>query len=167
MKSFILSGAAAVALAGPAIAQAPGAHAGHAGGNISRADATVMVTQLFARVDLNKDGKITREEMQAARQQFAQSRPGGKPEGQAPSGGARGGAMGMYSGFGPDGTITLEQARATALQHFDRMDADRNGTLTQIERQAMREGMHRMMEQGMGSAKPKAKAKPQANGRTD
>lgn len=157
MKSLILAGAAALALTGTAIAQAPGAPAGRPQGNILRADATAMVDQLFARVDSNRDGRITRDEMQAARQQFAQSRPGAGAEAQAPAGGR--GPMGMPSGPGFDGTITLEQARSMALERFDRMDGDRDGIVTPDERQAARESMNRMMEEGMGGARPRTKGR--------
>ncbi len=157
MKNLILAAAAGLALTGTAFAQGPGASPGAAGGNFSRADATAMVDRLFARVDLNKDGKITREEMQAVREQYAQSRPGAAPEGQPR--GDRGGGMGMIPGLGPDGSITLERARAMALGHFDQMDGNGDGTVTQAEREAMRESRNRMMEQGMGGVRPKVKTK--------
>jgi Ca2+-binding EF-hand superfamily protein len=171
MNGLIMAGAAALALAGTAAAQAPGTAAAQApatsaapaaapgDGSIRRADATAMVDQIFARVDLNSDGRITRDEMQAARQQFAQSRPGGAAGGQAPAAGGGGGGMGMFAALGALGTITLEQARAMALAHFDGMDADGDGTVTRAERQAARESRNRMMEEGMGGARPRPKAR--------
>ena len=41
--------------------------------------------------------------------------------------------------FGEQGFITRDQMRERALARFDRVDADRNGTVTAAERQAARE----------------------------
>ncbi len=67
-KSFLIAGAALVALAVPAIA------ALHEGGpkmampDMTRADAEAKVKEHFAKADANKDGAITKEEAQAQRQ---------------------------------------------------------------------------------------------------
>ncbi len=130
--------AAALMIAIPAAAQSPRQHNSEP---LTRAQAVAKAEQRFAKLDLNKDGRVTREEMQQARQQFAQSRNGNAvAKQQAPAGGQRGhhggkGMMGM--GFGADGTMTLEQARATALRHFDHMDVNKDGVVTPAERQQM------------------------------
>src|SRR5207237_4659012 len=49
--------------------------------------------------------------------------------------------MGMRMGarmFGEAGFVTAEQFRARALEHFDRADANHDGTLTVAERRALR-----------------------------
>ena len=42
-------------------------------------------------------------------------------------------------GFGEQGFLTREQMQERALARFDRLDADRNGTVTIAERQAARD----------------------------
>lgn len=192
-KSIFLGGAALLALAGTAIAQAPGQGPRRAV-DITRAEAIQRSDAAFARLDANRDGRFTREEAQAlgrqrreqrqtrmferldadnngqiSREEFAAGRgqgrhgPGGPgpmagagPDGPPPPGGPgmrrgfRHGGPGMRMGarlFGEAGFVTAEQFRARALERFDRADADRDGTVTVAERQAVRETMrgHRRM----------------------
>jgi len=93
----------------------------------------------FARLDANRDGAVTKPEFDAAHQQRA-----GKHQGM--HGGKRGG-MGM-AGFGgrmftmadanKDNRVSLQEAVAGAVRHFDTADANRDGTLTSDERRASR-----------------------------
>jgi Ca2+-binding EF-hand superfamily protein len=104
--------------------------------------------RMFERLDLDRNGSITREEMAQARAQH-QARRGER--GPRPGGpGMRHRRMGMHGGpamrgmrgqrlFGEQGFVTAEQFRARALARFDRLDADRNGTVTAAERRAARE----------------------------
>ncbi|MBV9882625.1 MAG: EF-hand domain-containing protein [Sphingomonadaceae bacterium] len=107
-----------------------------------------MQQHMFDRLDANHDGAISREEFAAA---HAMRGPGG-PEGpggpdgpdgphRMRMGGGPGGMHGRMMMFAGDGDITLEQARAQALAHFDRADANHDGTLTPDERRAAREQM--------------------------
>lgn len=92
--------------------------------------------RLFERLDTNRDGSITRAEMAEARP-MRRGRMGARMQG--PRRGA-GGGEGMASRrFGEQGFITRDQMRERALARFDRIDADRNGTVTSAERQAARE----------------------------
>lgn len=147
-------GAAALVIALPVGAQGPRQHGPE---QITRAQVLTMADRHFAMGDLNKDGRITREEMQQARQQFAQSRGGkavakrqGQKDAQRPHHGGM--DMGMMSmGFGADGAMTREEARAMALRHFDHMDANKDGTVTRAERQAVMQQMRGMKgHQGHG-----------------
>ena len=141
----LVLGAAALLIALPAAAQAPRQHGPE---QISRAQVLAMVERHFAKGDLDKDGRITREEMQQVRQQFAQSHGGkavAKRRDQKDTQRPHAGGMGMMGmGFGADGAMTLAEARSMALRHFDRMDTDRDGTVTRAERQAMMQQMRGM-----------------------
>jgi hypothetical protein len=101
----------------------------------------------FDRLDTNKDGSISRREFDAGRQARQQRRvlvmqQGGRP-----------GMMRMHrfgAGFGrgqlfemsdanKDGRVSLQEATAAALQHFDTADLNRDGTPTPEERMQMRQ----------------------------
>lgn len=102
----------------------------------------------FARMDANKDGSITREE-------FAQARAHrGERHVMRGMAGKRGMGMGMGMGArmftmadaNRDQRVTLQEATAAALQHFDRADLNRDGNLTREERMQA----HQQMRQGRG-----------------
>lgn len=82
----------------------------------------------FARLDLNRDGRLTRSELVEGRAQR-----------QALRGERR---------FGQDGVLTRDEARARADQRFARLDADQDGRLTPQEVQAGRRAGGRMMRVG-------------------
>lgn len=113
---------------------------------------TERANRMFDRLDLDRNGSITREEMSQAQAQRLERRGerraarGEAGEGRHHRGfGRRGGhhrfAMGGARMFGEQGFITAEQMRERALARFDRMDADRNGTVTAAERQQARQQM--------------------------
>ncbi len=94
------------------------------------------VDRMFERLDANRDGSITRAEMAEARP-MRRGRMGAGMRGPRRGGG---GGEGMAARrFGEQGFITRDQMRERALARFDRIDADRNGTVTAAERQAARE----------------------------
>lgn len=111
----------------------------------------------FDRLDANKDGMISRDEFAKGRELRIEKRmvmrQGGERADATPGAGREmsirrmGGGMGMGMGGGrmimmadsnKDGRITLAEAEAMALQHFDRMDANRDGQVTPEERRAGR-----------------------------
>jgi len=161
MKTLtLLSGAALLAGAGIALAQGgpgPGPEGRGPHGDVTRQQVVAHVDEMFGRLDANRDGRVTPEEMHAAgehrreemrqhmfdridanhdgnisREEFAEAHAMHR----GPGGGH--GMRGMRM-FGDQGFVTLEQMRARALERFDRADANHDGTLTVAERQAARE----------------------------
>lgn len=107
-----------------------------------------MRAHMFDRLDANHDGNISREEFaEAHAMRGGPGGPGGHPDGEMgpPPPGGPGGPGGHFMHgarmFGDQGFVTLEQMRARALEHFDRADANHDGTLTMAERRAAREAM--------------------------
>lgn len=110
-----------------------------------------MMTRMFDRLDINHDGNISRDEMAQAHRGGPGGPGGPGAEGGPPPGGpgmhrrgpggpgGRGGqGMGGARMFGEQGFVTREQFRERALARFDRADANRDGTVTAAERQALR-----------------------------
>jgi Ca2+-binding EF-hand superfamily protein len=95
---------------------------------------------LFARIDTNKDGVVTRAEFDAeAAQMHARMENAGQRHGM-------GGRMFAAADLNKDGKVSLAEMQQTALQHFDRADANHDGKLTPDERKQMRQaqpGQHK------------------------
>jgi Ca2+-binding EF-hand superfamily protein len=112
---------------------------------------------MFDRLDTNHDGSISRQEFMAGRPQVREERvmimrngaergPGGP--------GAPGTSMHMrgMGGFGAhlfemadanhDGRVSLAEAEAAALAHFDKADVNHDGKITPEERQQAHQAMH-------------------------
>lgn len=92
--------------------------------------------RLFARADLNKDGVLTSAEL-------ASLKPSEKRMERMANG--HGGPMGHMLGAADtnkDGKISLAEAQALAIQHFDMADANRDGKVSPEERKAARQKMH-------------------------
>ena len=97
---------------------------------------------MFDRVDLNHDGVITRDEFAQAHARMAadhaapgpgpMARHGARADGREQRG--MGGRMVMMADANRDGRITLQEMTAAALQRFDRMDLNHDGTVTPEER---------------------------------
>jgi len=122
-----------------------------------------MAERMFDRLDLDRNGSITREEMAQARTRHHAGRGEGGRGARGPGmrhrrmgmrhGGPGGpGMRGMRGGrgaalFGEQGFVTREQWRERALARFDRVDADRDGTVTAAERRAAREQRRERMRE--------------------
>jgi hypothetical protein len=110
----------------------------------------------FDRLDTNKDGSISREEFAAGREKRLERRIVMREQRRDGAGTPKDGkevrkhVMRMH-GRGPfgahmivmadtdkDGKITQAEAEALALQHFDRMDSNKDGQVTPEERRAGR-----------------------------
>lgn len=104
----------------------------------------------FDRLDANKDGSISREEFSKAREERIERRVEFKEKAPKDGKGVRrhvmrthgpgafGGRMIVMADTDKDGKITLAEAEALALQHFDQMDTNKDGQVTPEERRAGR-----------------------------
>ncbi len=107
---------------------------------------------MFDRLDTNHDGAISRQEFMASHGQMRQTRVIVMRQGASAPGEALGTAAGgmhrhgmmMGGGFGghlfgmadanKDGRVSLAEAQAAALAHFDKADVNHDGKLTPDER---------------------------------
>ena len=108
----------------------------------------------FDRLDANRDNMISREEFGRAREIRNERRvarnnaPGAGADGERKMhrmGGGRGmggkgrGGMMRLADLDRDGRVSLQEATTSALQRFDRVDANRDGRITPDERRQQRE----------------------------
>ena len=110
----------------------------------------------FDRLDINEDGVISRDEFAKGREQRIERRmvmreegaKDGKSSGKRTHrmGGMGGAQMIVMADTNKDGRITLAEAEALALQHFDEMDTNHDGQVTPEERRAARPMMIKRMQ---------------------
>jgi hypothetical protein len=165
MKRFMIAlGATALLVPAAAIAQPGGWQKGARGADVTQTDVLARADAQFQRMDLDRDGRVTREEAQqswakfrAERQQRMQARfEQMTPEQRAAveqrraqwaerkGDKARAGGQGDKAAranamFGDKGYVTQAEFRERALQRFARMDLDGNGTVTAAERKQARQ----------------------------
>lgn len=110
----------------------------------------------FDRLDANRDGAISRDEFAKAheeriekrieiREQRKEARNDKGDRGELRAHRLGGGRMIVMADSNHDGQITLAEAEALALQHFDQMDANHDGQVTPEERRAARPMIHKKM----------------------
>lgn len=127
-------------------------------GVLNAADRAARRAQMFDRIDTDNNGSISRAEfeaMHAAHGERRGARAGkdGAHRGHRMGGGKMGGgrmAMAQRADTNNDQALSRAEFTAAALARFDRTDADRNGTVTQAERQAAREAMRANWQQRRG-----------------
>jgi hypothetical protein len=102
-------------------------------GVVTRSEFLVDVDARFARLDVNKDGKISKDE-----------RPGGED--------GRGARRMSRIDTDNDGAISLDEQHAQANRRFDRLDTNADGKIDKAEGDAARERMRGMMERRGGGA---------------
>ena len=105
-------------------------------GTLDQADRAARHAAMFDRIDADNNGSISRAEfdaMHAKRAEKAKAHRGHRMGRKGP-----GGAHGMMRGAGP---VTSQAFVERALARFDRIDANRDGMVTQAERKAAREEM--------------------------
>jgi hypothetical protein len=162
LGATLLAGTAYAAQQSPSTAPAERAMRGdpltHADANgdgvVTKSEMVADSDARFAKLDVNKDGKISADERQAVKER--RSERGGKRIGR------RGGAMGERMlgriDTDKDGMISLEEQRVQATRRFDRVDANHDGRLDQAERDAARDKMRSMMGRRGGGMTPPADA---------
>jgi len=113
----------------------------------------------FDRLDTNKDGVISRDEFAKAHEQRVEMRKQ-LEQGAKDGKDVQKQALGMHHGMGgmggahmlamadtnKDGKVTLPEAEALALQHFDKMDTNHDGQVTPDERRAARPATMKQMQ---------------------
>lgn len=129
VRTLIAAGAV-LAVAAPALAQTA-APAGQApSGMTLQQFQTANGDKMFARLDANKDGKISPEEFAAFREQNA------KVDATATKAGKRGQRMFARFDKDKDGALSRAEANGVLAWRFKRMDANSDGVLTLEELQA-------------------------------
>ena len=139
----------------------PGEHGGPAVAFRERLDGpgAADANAAFDRLDTNRDGQISRDEFGKGRTIRIEKRIAMK-DGKGPRGarhfrhmrgpgghGLVAGAMIRMIDNDKDGRISLAEATAGTLQHFDRVDTNRDGRLTPEERRAGRAIMREVRQQ--------------------
>lgn len=124
-------------------------------GKLDQADRAARQTQMFDRIDTDGDGQISRAEF-AAMHDRGGAKATGKTEADSRHGDRRGGRGMMWMGGmggAKDGTITQAEFVAAALARFDRADTNKDGKVTREERQAAHKTMRdeRRAKQGGGT----------------
>jgi len=113
----------------------------------------------FDRIDANRDGSISRDEFARGREVRIEKRvivdrdgqpgaPGAMHRMHRGGGAMMGAAMLELADADRDGRVTLAEATAGALRHFDMMDVNRDGRLTPEERAAGRVHIRQMRKAG-------------------
>lgn len=112
-------------------------------GTVDQNDRQARKGQAFDRMDTDRNGSISRAEFDAHVAQRAERAGDGKRMARK---GAQGGKRAMMGAA--RGPLTRQAFVDGALARFDRADADRNGTLTAVERKAARDSMRRQWRDG-------------------
>ena len=111
-------------------------------GKIDSADRAAMhakmAADMFDRTDANHDGMISRDEWNAGAAKLAEMHGRGRPMMRH---------MGMMADMDGDRAISRDEFQKRAMEHFDRVDTNHDGTITTAEREqahaAMREHSER------------------------
>lgn len=143
---YLLAGATAALVAAVAMA-APGGNRfakldSDGNGSVTRAEIDAKAAERFAKLDGDRDGFVTKAEMSALHQARKAKRAeraekrGGDHAKHAEHRGERAGKRGDHFArrdANGDGRISLAEFQAGGAKRFERLDADKNGTVTQAE----------------------------------
>jgi len=96
----------------------------------------------FDRLDTDRNGQLSRAEFDARREHRAERRAArpGRMHARALRGNLHGRMFAMADA-NKDQRVSLQEATAAALHHFDSVDANRDGQVTRDERKQMRQRM--------------------------
>ena len=112
-------------------------------GVITRTEAIAQADARFAQMDIDHDGRISAGEMRAYRTAMHDRMvASGRDVPVPPPGGSKHDGMGRRMDPNGDGSVTREEFEARALKRFDRMDANRDGTIDATERANAAEMRH-------------------------
>ena len=123
-------------------------------GKLDAGDRAARMGQKFDTVDANHDGALSRDEFMAKHQREPMGQHGARRD--AGPGGHHGGGMGgmmrlQMADTNQDRAVSKDEFMTAHARHFDLMDTNHDGQLTQAERQAERQKMRAMA--GMGGGK--------------
>lgn len=136
LLATLLAAAGFAASAGTTIAQTapmPG------DGVQTRDEAMARADARFDKMDANKDGKLTADEMRPAPPPPPADGSAPPPPPPPPAGGPGGGRMLKMFDANGDGAIDRSEYRALAARRFDRIDTNKDGKIDAAERQAARD----------------------------
>ncbi len=128
-------------------------------GKLDQADRAAHQGERFARIDTNKDGQLSREEFAAGRPKregMAEGRQGPGKMGRHGGGmDGPGGMMARMADTNKDGAVSRDEFLAAHGKRFAMMDANKDGAVSAEERQGARAKMREHMR-GMRGAGDKA-----------
>lgn len=115
-------------------------------GKLNQADRAAHRGQMFDRVDANHDAALSRDEFMTAHQRGPMGKHGGH--------GGHDGMMLRMADTNQDAAVSKDEFMAAHVRHFDMMDANHDGQLTKSERQAAHAKMGGMRHGGKHDGHP-------------
>ncbi len=122
-------------------------------GKLDAADRSAREGARFDQQDVNHDGALSRAEFMAGHQRGPEAggpegrrgdHKGGRGKGGHGKGGYGGGMMMKMADTNTDGAVTRDEFLGAQTKHFDMIDANHDGQLTQAERKAAHDKMRAM-----------------------
>lgn len=121
-------------------------------GKIDQADRALREKARFDRIDANHDGQLSYTEFNAMHGQRDDAHPESGRQGAEHGRGrrdgfrSRPGGMSHMADADKNGAITKAEFQAAALTRFDRIDANKDGTVTPDEAKAARDSMRQQWQ---------------------
>jgi hypothetical protein len=116
-------------------------------GKIDEADRAAHKAGMFDKLDADSNGAISREEFAAADHGGPDAGHGGRKGRHGDRDGGRMGKMMLHmADANQDRVVTRDEFSAAAASHFDKVDTDKDGSISPDERKAAHEKMRAMMQ---------------------